>query len=88
MRGMKIVTVAGVPACMIGAAKAEELGGTIDAIDTPSAPGDKIFALSLQHGWSPNRGSEKKGPREDLLRVGQVRSETECDAITIDKQGG
>lgn len=34
MRGMKIVTVAGVPACMIGAAKAEELVGTIDAIDT------------------------------------------------------
>ena len=62
MRGMKIAMVPGVLACMIGAAKADELVGTIDAINTTRntiSVTDEIFAVSLQNTFCPrNRRSE------------------------------
>jgi len=92
MRGMKSVAVAGMLACMIGAARSDELVGTINAINTTRntiSVGDKIFAVSPQNTVGPRIGDLKRGDRVKIFYAsGRVRSETRFNAIRIEKQGG
>ncbi|MGH6904644.1 MAG: hypothetical protein ACREIR_18105 [Geminicoccaceae bacterium] len=89
---MKSVAIAGVLACMIGAAKADELVGTIDDIDTTRntiSVGDKIIAVSPQNTVGPRIGDLRKGDRVKIFYAsGRVSSETRFNAIRIEKQGG
>ena len=79
MRMIRSVAVAGALACMIGAAKSDELVGTIDDINTTRntiSVGDKIFAVSPQNTVGPRIGElRERRPREGLLRVGQGQVE-------------
>jgi hypothetical protein len=91
MRGMKSLAVAGALACMIGAAKSDELVGTIDDINTTRntiSVGNKIFAVSPQNTVAPRIGDLKRGDRVKIFYAsGRVRSETRFNAIRIEKQG-
>jgi hypothetical protein len=92
MRMIWSVAVSGALACMIGAAKSDELVGTIDDINTTRntiSVGDKIFAVSPQNTVGPRIGELRKGDRVKIFYAsGRVRSKTRFNAIRVEKQGG
>ena len=91
MRLMKSAAVAGILACMIGAAKADEVVGRIDDINlirNTITVGDKIFAMSPQNTVGSPIGELKKGDRVRIFyAAGRVRSPTRFNAISVEKQG-
>jgi hypothetical protein len=90
MRKRSGMALAGVLACVIGTAKADEEHGTIDKINPTTntiSVGDKIFAVSPNNTVGPALGELKVGDRVKVFYAsGRVQKETKFNAMRIEKQ--
>ena len=91
MRTMKSAAIAGMLACMIGTAQADEMVGRIDDINlirNTITVGGKIFSMSPQNTVGSRIGELKKGDQVRIFyAAGRVRSETRFNAIRVEKRG-
>ena len=91
MRIMKSIVVAGMLACIIGTARADEIVGAVDNINLTRnriTVGGKIFAMSPHNTVGAKIGDLKIGDRVRVFYAsGRVPSETRFNAIRVEKEG-
>jgi hypothetical protein len=88
---IKSTVVAGILACMIGTAHADEITGTVDDINLTRnriTVGGKSFAMSPHNTVGVKIGDLKIGDRVRVFYAsGRVPSETRFNAMRVEKEG-